>query len=36
MIPNLGIYSVFLMEPFYPWLLMLAVSATSLVFAVKS
>lgn len=35
MIPALGFYAIFFVEPFYPWLLMIAVAATSLVVAAK-
>jgi hypothetical protein len=31
-----NLYAIFLAEPFYPWLLMLAVTATSMVMAAKS
>lgn len=31
MIPALGFYAVFFLEPFYPWLLMIAVALTSLI-----
>jgi hypothetical protein len=33
---GLDLYAIFFAEPFYPWLLMLAVAATSLVMAAKS
>jgi hypothetical protein len=32
----LGLYAIFFEPPFYPWLLMLAVTATSMVMAAKS